>query len=245
MQMGSNIIEIEMIQEQLGKKKGELVTQDTVDELNRLVDDPEYGEEFLDSYVSYFNIMEGNSTWSTPKYMNAMKFFTLIEGGHSAVDAYVKTFPDRLQARIDRGQGKDNMGGESSRYNASALVNEIRKVASIPVQLIHRHLLHEAIMVSADLMMNANSEIVQQKAAETLIKELKPAEDTTIQLKVGMDDESRNAQNTLVAHIGALALSMQQAVAAGSDIGDVQKLNIKRPEIVEAELEDDDDISKV
>jgi len=233
------MVEIEMIQEQLGKKKGALVTQDTVDELNSLVEDPEYGEEFLDSYVSYFNVMEGNSAWSTPKYMKAMKFFTLIESGHHAVDAYVKVFPDRLQSRVDRGQGKDDMGGEASRYNASALVNEIRKVASIPVQLIHRHLLHEAIMVQADLMLHAKSEMVQQKAAESLIKELKPMEDTTIQLKVGMDDETRNAQSQLVEHVGQIALNQQRMLASGMDIGEIQKLNIKRPEIVEAELEEE------
>ena len=231
------MIELEMVQEQLGKKKGELVTQDTVDELNRLIDDPDYGEEFLDGYVSYFNIMEGNSAWSTPKYMNAMKFFCLVEGGHSGVDAYVKVFPERLQARIDRGQGKDRMGGEASRYNASALVNEIRKVATIPVQLIHRHLLHEAIMVNADLMLHAKSEMVQQKAAETLIRELKPVEDTTIQLKVGMDDESRTAQRDLVTQVGTLALNMQKAVAAGMDISEIQKLNIRKPDVIEAEIE--------
>lgn len=226
-----------MVQEQLGKKKGELVTQGTVDELNNLVDDPDYGEEFLDMYVSYFNVMEGNSAWSTPKYMNAMKFFCLIEGGHSGVDAYVKVFPDRLQARIDRGQGKDNMGGESSRYNASALVNEIRKVATIPVQLIHRHLLHEAILVNADLMLHAKSEMVQQKAAETLIRELKPVEDTTINLKVGMDDETRSAQRELVDHVGQIALNQQKMLASGMSISEIQRLNIKKPEVIEAEIE--------
>jgi len=231
------MIEIEMIQEQLGKKKGELVTQGTVDELNNLVDDPEYGEEFLDMYVSYFNVMEGNSAWSTPKYMNAMKFFCLVEGGHNGVDAYVKVFPERLEARVKRGQGKDNMGGESSRYNASALVNEIRKVATIPVQLIHRHLLHEAILVNADLMLHAKSEMVQQKAAETLIRELKPVEDTTINLKVGMDDETRSAQRELVDHVGQIALNQQKMLASGMSISEIQRLNIKKPEVIEAEVE--------
>lgn len=233
------MIELGMIQEQLGKKKGSLVTQDTVDELNKLVEDPEYGEEFLDSYVSYFNIMEGNSAWSTPKYMNAMKFFCLMEAGHTGVDAYVKVFPERLQARVDRGQGKESMGGESSRYNATALVNEIRKVASIPVQLIHRHLLHSSILILADLAQHAKSEKVRSDSALGLIKELKPAEDTTIQLKVGMDDESRSANRDLVSQVGNLAISMQKAVAAGLDIADVQKLNIiKQGDIIDAEVDE-------
>lgn len=229
---------LEVMQEQLGKK-GQLVTQDTVDELNKLVEDPDYGEEFLDQYVSYFNVLDQNSAWSTPKYMNALKFFSLIESGHTAVDAYVKTFPDRLAARYARGESKLNMGGEASRYNSSALVNEIRKVASISVKLIHRHVLHQAIQTSTELMLTAKSEMVRQKAAETLMRELKPEEDSNVNIKIGMDDEAKSQQAKLVDHIGKLAISQREMLAAGLKIEDIQKLNIVREEdIIDADLED-------
>ena len=237
------MIKLEMVQEQLGKTKGGLVTQDTVDELNHLIDDPDYGEEFLDSYMSYFNVLEQNGAWSTPKYMNAVKFFSLMEGHHSAVDAYVKVFPDRLEARLARGESKTNMGGEASRYNSSALVNEIRKVATIPVQLIHRHLLHEAILKQAALMNdNRVSPAVQQKAAESLMRELKPVEDTTVNLKVGMTDDMKAQNVQLVDHIGQIALNQRKMLAAGMNIAEIQRLNIKKPDIIEdAEIDDEED----
>ena len=238
--MPKELVTLELMQEQLGKKKGHLITQDTVNELNKLADDPDYGEEFLDSYSQYFNVTEKNNSWSTPKYMNALKFFTLLESGHNQVDAYAKVFPDRLQARIDRGESKHDMGGEASRYNASALVNEIKSVATVPVQLIHRHLLHEAIQTTAQLMTDPGvSPAVQQKAAETLIRELKPAEDSTINLKVGMDDETKNQQAQLVSHIGSLAKSQQEMLAAGMNIAEIQRLNIKKPEDV-IDVEEDE-----
>lgn len=228
----------ELIVAQLGNKKGELIQDDTIEELNKLIEDPEYGEEFLDQYISYFDIVNKNSSWNTAKYMNAMKFFTLIEGGNTAVDAYVKTFPDRLQSRLNRGESKYDMGGEASRYNASALVNEIRKVATIPVQLIHRHLLHKAIRKQADLMLNARSEMVQQKAAETLIRELKPAEDSNINLKIGADEDTKAQQARLVDHIGQLAMNQRKLLAAGMSIEEIQKLNIKTErDFVEADYE--------
>ena len=197
------MLELETLRDQLGKKKGGLVTQDTVDELNRLIEDPDYGEEFLDAYGQFFNVMDGNSQWSTPKYMNAVKFFTLMESGYLAVDAYVKVFPERLAARHSRNQSKSQMGGEASRYNASQLVNEIRKVANVSVKLIHRHTFHDAIAVTARMMYDTSmSPAVRQKAAEVLIRELKPEEDKQINVTVTNEgsaiDELRKATEALV-----------------------------------------------
>ena len=231
--MPKEVVTLELLQEQLGKKKGQLVNQDTVDELNKLAEDPDYGEEFLDSYSTHFNIVEGNNSWSTPKYMIAMKFFTLLESGHSQVDAYVKAKPWRLAEVMAKGGSKADMGGEASRYNNTSLVNEIKKVSTIPVQLIHRHLLHEAIQTTASLMTDPSvSPAVQQKAAETLIRELKPAEDTTVNLKVGMDDETKSQNKVLVDHIGQIAMNQRQMLASGMNIAEIQRLNIKKPEDV-------------
>jgi hypothetical protein len=222
-------IELEVLQAQLGKK-GKLVTQDTVDELNNLVEDMDYGEQFLDQYVSFFNVLDQNSQWSTPKYMNALKYFSLIESGHSQIDAYVKVFPERLEARYARGEKKSDMGGEASRYNASQLVNEIRKVASVSVKLIHRHTFHEAIAVTARLMNDYNtSPAVRQKAAETLIRELKPDDKTEISIEIKNDtsaiDELRRATEALV-------LEQRRSIEAGMSVK-----YIAESQVVEAEYE--------
>lgn len=233
-------VKLEVLQQQLGKKKSHLINQDTVDELNKLAEDPDYGQEFLDSYISHFNILE-HGKWDTPKYMNAMKYFTLVEAGHSQTDAYIKTFPERLEARIKRGEDKSRMGGEASRFNQSELVNEIRKVAAIPVQLIHRHLLHEAIMKQAELMHNEDvSYAVQQKAAESLIRELKPAEDSTVNIKVGQTDEVKQQQAQLLDHLGSIAINQQKMLAAGLSIEEIQKLNVQvtKDDIIEGEIDE-------
>jgi hypothetical protein len=224
------MLELEILQDQLGKKKGSLVTQETVDELNKLVDDPDYGEEFLDAYSQYFNVMEKNSQWSTPKYMNALKFFVLVEANHTAVDAYVKVFPERLAARHARNETKRDMGGEASRYNASALVNEIRKVANISVKLVHRHTFHDAIAVTAKMMYDNNvSPAVRQKAAEVLIRELKPEEDKQINVTVTNEgsaiDELRKATEALV-------MEQRRSMEAGIAVKWIAESNI-----IEAEVE--------
>jgi len=220
-------VTLEILRDSLGKKKGMLVSQETVDELNKLEANPDYGEEFIDAYKQYFNILDKNSAWSTPKYMNALKFFVLMESDHSAVDAYVKTFPDRLEARHARGESKKDIGGEASRYNASALVNEIRRVAGISVKLTHRHTMLKAIQITTDLMLDKNvSPAVRQKAAETLIRELSPEDDSNVVIKIGMTDDMKNQQAKLVDHIGSIALNQQKMLAAGMRIEEIQRLNI-------------------
>lgn len=223
-------LELAVLQDQLGKKKGGLITQDTVDELNKLIEDPDYGEEFIDAYGQYFNVMEKNNQWSTTKYMNAVKFFVLIEAGHTAVDAYVKVFPERLQARHARGETRSMMGGEASRYNASQLVNEIRKVANVSVKLVHRHTFHEAIAVTARMMHDPGvSPAVRQKAAETLIRELKPEDDKQINVTVTNEgsaiDELRRATEALV-------MEQRRSIEAG-----VAVKWIAESTVVEAEYE--------
>lgn len=206
---------LETLQARLGKK-GKLITQETVDELNKLTTDCDYGFEFLDCYINYFNILDRDDKWSTPKYMNAVKFFTLVEAGHTAVDAYCKVFPERLEARYARGERKSDMGGEASRYNASQLVNEIRKVANVSVKLIHRHTFHEAIAETAKLMRDYGvSPAVRQKAAETLIRELKPDEKSEISIEIKNDtsaiDELRKATEALV-------LEQRRSIEAGMSV---------------------------
>lgn len=224
---------LDFLQAQLGtpSKEVKYLTQDTVDEIKALVKDPEYGEEFLSSYIDYFNISQTSNRWSGKVYMSAMKFFVLVEGGHSLVSAYAKTFPERLAARVSRGQTKEHMTGEASRYNSSKLVNEIRKVASIGIQLSHRHLLHEALDRTADMMRSARSEMVRQKAAETLIRELKPAEDTKVQVDVVVDE--RDSIKALREAAEKLALAELQSIKAG-----VAVKVIAESKIIEVEIED-------
>lgn len=228
---GSMSLQLAVLQEQLGRKKGSLITQDTVDELNKLIEDPDYGEDFVDAYRQYFNILDKNAQWSTPKYMSAMKFFILMESGHSAVDAYVKVFPERLEARHARGEKKSDMGGEASRYNASALVNEIRKVAGIGVKLTHRYMLMDALDITHRLMNDRNvSPAVRQKAAETLIRELKPDDKTEISIEIKNDvsaiDELRRATEQL-------AIAQRDSIKAGVAVKYIAESIVVEGEIYE------------
>ena len=233
-----NELTLETVKSQLTPNNRLLVDENTINEINRLANDPDYGEEFLESYLTHLNVLKQHVKANHPQYVNAVKFFTLVEAGNNLVDSYIKVFPDRYEARNrnlpEQQKGKENITSEASRFNRSVLVNEIRRVACIPVQLIHRHLLHEAILETAHIMKHAKSDMVRQKAAATLIAELKPLEDTQINITVddnttSIIDELRNATEALVAQ-------EEQAVMAGRPLRDIAKSRII--DITPEEVED-------
>ena len=208
-------LSLEVIQSQLPQKH--LVDETVVEEINRLAEDPDYGPEFLQSYLDCLSIMQDAPQNNHTQYLNAMKFFSLIEAGNTLKDAYIKVFPDRYDARHKTYPDEETrdkiIRGEASRYNASKLVSEIKRVATIPVHLVHRHLLNEAIIQTANMMLNARSEMVRQKAADTLIRELKPNEDAAVQ--VGVTAETKSVIDELRNATKELAAAQKEAVLAG------------------------------
>lgn len=232
---------LDLVQSQLKPRQRLLVDEETVAEIQKLADDPDYGPEFLDSYLDHLNILKEMPSRNHNQYLHAMKFFTLVQSRNSLTDAYIKTFPQRW---IDRQKNHSNpkkkiMRGEASRYNGSMLVSEIRRVAAIPVQLVHRHLLHEAILVTAKLMTSARSEMVRAKAADTLIRELKPSEDQTINVEVG--DGSRSIIEELSKVTKELASAQYKKVIEGTPLKEIaaSKLVREDEEIEEGQFSDD------
>ncbi len=214
------------VKSQLSKQQQLLVDESTVDEINKLAADPDYGPEFLEAYLDHLQILADAPKNTHQQYLNAVKFFSLVEAGNSLTDAYVKVFPERFEqrARTTGEESKEIVRGDASRYNGSKMVNEIRRVATIPVQLIHRHLLHEAILENANLMKNARSEMVRQKAADTLIRELKPTEDAT--LNINVDDGSTSVIEELRKATQELAAKQHEAAMAGVPVKQIAAARI-------------------
>jgi hypothetical protein len=219
-------LSVTIVKNQIGKLHENLITEDAIKEVTKLVEDPDYGEEFIQIYLDHLNILRDFPSQDHGHYVNALKFFSLVEGGNNLTNAYCKVFPERLAERERKypGEGYERIRSEASRFNKTKMVNEIRTVSGIPVQLIYRHLLHEAILESAKLMREARSEIVRQKAAQTLIQELKPSEAHQINVKV--DDGSSSMIEELRKAAESLAAAERMSVLAGRPLKEIAEARI-------------------
>ena len=224
----------------LNKYHKKNVTQSTVDELNRLIADTQYGEEFKDTFISHSHVLgESNRGYTLPKYVSAVKYYSLMSTGMSQIDAYVRVFPDRVQAALDNGRTRDSLSGDASRYNSGSLVNKIREQAMVPLHLVNQHNVQKLINEGMYLALNAKSEMVRGTMIAQLIKELRPSDTQHIELAVGLTTEAQAAQAAQNDTLAQIAEQQQKLLAAGHSIEDVQKIHITKKEYTDVEIEDE------
>jgi hypothetical protein len=92
-----NELSLEVVQSQLPNAKKLMVDQGVLDDLNKLSNDIDYGPEFLESYLSHLKVLADAPRANHTQYLNAMKFFSLVEAGNTLTDAYIKVFPERYE----------------------------------------------------------------------------------------------------------------------------------------------------
>jgi len=221
----------ELLTEIVPKRMKNNITDEVIDTINHLIEDPDFGEQFKEELLTYSNLLEHNPNWNIKNYMNAIKFYTQVNNGRTIVDAYCTTFPERLQRRLDKGETKADITGEASRYNKSQLVNKIREQALVPVHLTNQHLLQKMINEAARLATSAKSEMARVKAIDTLLGYLTPPE--TAKVEVDIKTNNVNAIDELRKATEELALQQLQSIKAGKAVKEMIEIPI-----LEAELDE-------
>jgi hypothetical protein len=164
------------------------VTQDMVDVVND-TEDGDFREHYRNNVMSFTTVLQ-EGKYKTLDYINAVKFvsFKLLGDGNTL--AYSKTFPDRYQRLVDKGITGKNISSYSTAYNRGELVNKIMEQSLVPIHILNLDIHQEAINVQAELMRDAKSETVRQKAAECLIIQLKAPEASKIEIDVSYNNDS-------------------------------------------------------
>ena len=204
------------MQATLPKNHARTISQNVVDEINKLVEDPDYGEQFKEQMITSASVLGGKEPWSFKEYMNATKYLSIVALGEPHLNAYVKVFPERLQVRLDDGFDKSVCRGEAGRYNSSALVNALREQSQIPFWLRNQGTHQQAIDQLAHLMVNARSDVAKVSAASALLKELKPPETQKIELDIGANNLDAIAD--LRRATEELAMEQMRSIKAGNAV---------------------------
>ncbi len=181
------------IMEALGKD-ATTITDELVTTLNMIIlDEPEVGSLISENFLNYGKVL-ANGKYPIDKYLNAIKFCSYKMMNMSNIDSYKHTYPGRHEKFRERymdleGLTQEEFDKKLSSYvyavSSSKLVTTILSQVQIPTKLLNMGLLQEAINVEASLMRAARSEIVREKAANTLIQYLGQEEDNKIQIDAG------------------------------------------------------------
>lgn len=196
----------------------------------------DYMEEKL---FSYFSALKETKV-GLEDYINAVKYCALKKT-MSNEKAWSIVFPDRYNRLVKEGKQISN---HVAMYNSRKIVTKIDALMLTELHIQYAPVFHEAIQTQINLMrgFDANgkptSAHVQHMAANTLIEKLAPPKEETINVKIGVDDHTRDMQVKTFETLQEIAKKQQELLAKGANLSDIQKLNLKVHDVSDAEIED-------
>lgn len=164
------------------------INQELVDQINQTLSDPEMYEAYRDNLLSYTKVM-ADGRFKVSEYVNAVKYVSHKLMGCTNIDAYSKTFPDKMQRFAQQGVVAKDIASYVTAYNKSKLVNLIFEQTLIPSYVLNQDLYQKALNVQAELMATANSEKVRCDAANSLLTHLKMPETQKVELDIGVKED--------------------------------------------------------
>ena len=188
------------------------VNQELIDKINSTLSEPEMFEAYRDNLVGYTSILN-DGRFKVSEYISAVKYVSHKLMGCTNIDAYSKTFPDKIQRFAAQGVASKDVASYVTAYNKSKLVNLIMEQTMIPSYVLNQDMYQRALNVQAELMLTAKSEKVRSDAANSLLTHLKMPESQKVELNIGVREDSAIA--ALRATTLELARQQRLMVEAG------------------------------
>lgn len=187
-------------------------TQSFVDQINNIVSDPEMAQQIRDNFISYTRVLQ-DGKFKTEDYLHAVTYVSYKLMGMSNQDAYFRTFPQRHARMVAANMPAKDIAANISGYNRGKLVNLILEQSLVPSWVLNQDIYQKAINTQADLMANAQSELVRTQAANSLLTHLaKPKEVGPL---INFDMRENSGMNELKDTLTKLALQQQALIKAG------------------------------
>ena len=194
---------VEQFQGALPDKVKKSVNQELIDQVNKTLSEPELYESYRENLMSYTKVM-ADGRFKISNYVEAVKYVSHKLMGCTNIDAYSKTFPDKIIRFSAQGVSSKDIASYVTAYNKSKLVNAIMEQTLVPMWVLNQDLYQKALNVQAELMISANSEKVRSDAANSLLTHLKQPETQKVELNIGMKEDNS---------IGELRKATQELVA--------------------------------
>ncbi|MCM2973736.1 hypothetical protein [Larsenimonas suaedae] len=222
---------IDQFKAALPPKVKKSVNQELIDRINRTLSDPELHEAYRDNLLSYTRVM-AEGKFRVSQYIDAVKYVSHKLLGCTNLDAYSKTFPEKMMRFTVMGTSDKDISSYVSAYNKSKLVNLIMEQTLVPSWILNQDLYQKALNVQADLMISARSEKVRSDAANSLLTHLKQPETQKVEMDVNVKQDS--SIQALRDATMELAARQRMAIQAGAqDAQDVAHSSI----LIEGESE--------
>ena len=225
------MLTVEEIKEVVPKQHRSKVSQDFVDTINTMVQDPQMAEVYQKNIITYASVLQ-DGRFKLVDYFNAVLFVSHKMMGLSSMAAYQKVFPDKCRDMVARNVSQKDMQAYASTFNKNKLVTLIYEQTLIPDHILYASVRHKAIAAQANLL-NSSNEYVVQKAADSLMNHLKAPDNAKISIEMGTKDTGVLAD--LSSALNNLARQQSQAITSGF----ANAKEIAHSTIIEGELDEE------
>ena len=204
-----------------------------VNKLNEWNEDPKLLEGFTDNVMSYIGVLK-QGKYKVTDYMNAVRFVSYKLIGHSDIDAYIITFPERYQRLLDIGTSREDISPYVSAYKKNALVVQIFEQTIIPTNILNAPMHQEALNELMRIGMNSRSDIARVNALSKVIDTTAPDKVAKIQLDMSIGESD-----------AIMDLKMALSDAAAQQLGELNKGTVNLKQIGALKPRDEDDVIEV
>ena len=231
---------LEKLQGFMPKNSTVKLTEEILEIVNRAEEDTGMDQGLFEEQLCSYSHLIGPGI-SFEKLMNAIKFVTLREVARGNARAYKIVFPVKSAEIEARGETVDSF---ASMYAQTKAVIEVQKLNMVGVHITHRPLANQLLKKMVDLSNGIGakpddyvSPTVQLNATVAAYEAVKPPEDNTMELKIGMSDQAISVQENLANQISQMAEIQMKRFASGDKIGDIQKLKINVEPVIDVDVE--------
>jgi len=224
-------LEVDTVKALLPKGARGLVTDELVDKLNRMNEDPKLIDSMKENFISYIGVLKSGK-YKMDDYLHAVKFVSHKLIGDSDIDAYAKTFPDRYQRLVDEGIARSDMGAYVSAYRKNKLVVQIIEQTLVPDHIFNAPLRQQMLNEAANIALNGRSEVARVQAINTILANTKAPETIKMELDIGTKENDAIAELREVTQ----KLARQQRLAIESGVSSPREIAHSR--VVDVEIEE-------
>ena len=229
-----SLITIEQLKQIIPARQKQNITQEFVDELNHIIEEPEYREQFRENIIGYADVLNDPNT-SLKGYIRAVKYVSFKIMGFSNQNSWIRTFPERFQRLVDEEKPEAYVRSLVCAYNKGKLVNQILEQTLVPTWVLNNDKFQAAINTQALLMTTPGvSDKVKCDAANSLLTHLKRPEAAKLEIDIGIKDNDSIGE--LRREVDRLGEAQKEAIRSRT----FNAQDIAESDVVDGEVIDDD-----
>jgi len=215
------------------------VTEQTVELVNRLIDESSVHRGLMEERLMSHLHLLGPGV-GMKQLLKGIQFVTLsLTPKMTQTKAWMVTFPEKAQEILERNGDPSSFASQYAGTKIPRTVMENIQIAdSITYAPLNHQIVEKLLQLSNGQAADGPASATVQLNAIIALREIvKVPETMSISLTHGLDTETKNAQQNLADQVENMAAIMVKQMANGGDIRKIQKIGI----VTDAEVVDDED----